>query len=32
MVTGRPYRWQGLTHALVAAAVEFARERGARAV
>lgn len=32
MVTALPYRWQGLTHALVAAAVVFAREQGARAL
>jgi len=32
MVTAQPYRWQGLTHTLVAAAVEFAREQGARAL
>jgi GNAT superfamily N-acetyltransferase len=32
MVTALPYRWQGLTHALVAVAVEFARRQGARAL
>jgi GNAT superfamily N-acetyltransferase len=32
MVTAHPYRRQGLTHALVAAAAKFARKQGARAL
>jgi GNAT superfamily N-acetyltransferase len=31
-VTRTPHRWQGFTYQMIAAAVEFARERGARAV
>jgi GNAT superfamily N-acetyltransferase len=31
-LTRTPYRWQGFTYQMIAAAVEFARERGARAV
>lgn len=32
LVTRTPYRWQGFTYQMIAAAVEFARERGAHAV
>ena len=32
LVTRTPYRWQGLSYQMIAAAVEFARERGAHAV
>jgi hypothetical protein len=32
LVTRIPYRWQGFTYQMTAAAVEFARERGAHAV
>jgi GNAT superfamily N-acetyltransferase len=32
LVTRTPYRWQGFTCQMIAAAVEFARERGAHAV
>jgi hypothetical protein len=32
LITRTPYRWQGLTYQMIAAAVEFARERGAHAV
>jgi GNAT superfamily N-acetyltransferase len=31
-ITRTPYRWRGFTHQMIAAAVEFARERGAHAV
>jgi GNAT superfamily N-acetyltransferase len=31
-LTRTPYRWQGFTYQMIAAAVEFARERGAHAV
>jgi GNAT superfamily N-acetyltransferase len=31
-LTDTPYRWQGFTYRMIAAAVEFARERGAHAV
>lgn len=32
LVTRTPYRWQGFTYRMIAAAVEFARDRGAHAV
>jgi GNAT superfamily N-acetyltransferase len=32
VLTRTPYRWQGFTYQMIAAAVEFARERGAHAV
>jgi GNAT superfamily N-acetyltransferase len=32
VVTRAPYRWQGFTYQMIAAAVNFARERGAHAV
>jgi len=32
LVTRTPYRWQGFTYQMIAAAVEFAREGGAHAV
>jgi GNAT superfamily N-acetyltransferase len=32
LLTRTPYRWQRFTYQMIAAAVEFARERGARAV
>lgn len=32
LITRTPFRWQGYTYQMIAAAVEFARERGAHAV
>jgi GNAT superfamily N-acetyltransferase len=32
VITRTPYRWQGFTYQMIAAAVDFARDRGAHAV